>query len=478
MKQKFIFSFYLLLVFIVGSIFFTAGSGCANIIPPLGGPKDSLPPRLISAAPKDSLKNFSEKTIVLQFDEYIELENAYQQVIMSPLLKTAPVVSSKLKTVTVKIKDTLAPNTTYTINFGKSIKDINEGNPAKNFTYIFSTGDYFDSLKLKGRVILAETGKIDSTLTVMLHDTPDDSAVVNKKPKYVAKLDTLGRFAFANLPPGKFYLYAIKDESNTYRYFNTTQLFAFADSSVKPSTNPEPVLLFAYKTVEEKNATSAPPPTAKVKNKVERLQFVSSAQSGKQDILDTFTLRFATALKEFNPEQMQLKRDTTFTPLDGYKFVLDSTRQIVSLHNYAWIPGTQYHIILSKTFATDSSNAQLLKSDTLSFFTKSVGDYSKLNLTFQSYSSTDNPVLQVLQNNNLVKSYPLSNNRLQVPLFLPGEYELRILLDKNGNGLWDPGDFIGKHLQPERILQIERKLNLRAGMDIPIEIPFPKPASY
>ena len=144
-------------------------TGCATIIPPEGGPRDSLPPVLVKASPADSTLNFSGNTIVFSFDEYVDADNYQQELIVSPIPGNMPTVNRKLRTVTVRLRDTLEPRTTYSLNFGNTIKDVNEGNVKKNFTYIFSTGSYFDSLELTGRVVLAETGGIDSTLTVMLH---------------------------------------------------------------------------------------------------------------------------------------------------------------------------------------------------------------------------------------------------------------------------------------------------------------------
>ena len=39
-------------------------------------------------------------------------------------------------TLTIKINDTLQPNTTYNFNFGQSIEDNNEGNPFNQFKYV------------------------------------------------------------------------------------------------------------------------------------------------------------------------------------------------------------------------------------------------------------------------------------------------------------------------------------------------------
>src|SRR5688500_15629952 len=110
----------LLLLFLSGLEWFTAG--CANIIPPSGGPRDSLPPVLISANPKDSTLNFKGNRIVLTFDEYVDIDNAQDNFLFTPLFETVPVVDVKLKTITVRLRDTLEKNTTYTFNFGNAIK--------------------------------------------------------------------------------------------------------------------------------------------------------------------------------------------------------------------------------------------------------------------------------------------------------------------------------------------------------------------
>src|SRR6187431_753466 len=173
-------------------------TGCANMIPPTGGDRDSLPPLLLKASPPDSSKNFNNKTITFTFDEYIDQpQEIFKNLLVSPTPSVSPVVESKLRTLTVKIKDTLEPNTTYYYNFGDAIKDVNEGNVLHNFSYIFTTGNTFDTLQFSGKVILAETGGFDSTLIVMLYRRGEDSAVVKEpRPRYTARVDGKGNFRF------------------------------------------------------------------------------------------------------------------------------------------------------------------------------------------------------------------------------------------------------------------------------------------
>ena len=133
--------------------------------------------------------NFSGNKITLTFNEYIEVKEAQTNILVSPFPKKNPEINYRLKTVTVKLKDTLQPNTTYSINFGKAIVDVNEGNPLGNFTYIFSTGAAIDSLQLTGTVQIAETGKVDSTLLILLYRNATDSTVQKTKPNLLTILN-------------------------------------------------------------------------------------------------------------------------------------------------------------------------------------------------------------------------------------------------------------------------------------------------
>ncbi|HKO79611.1 MAG TPA: Ig-like domain-containing protein [Chitinophagaceae bacterium] len=450
--------------------------GCATIIPPEGGPRDSLPPVLTKANPDDSSRNFTDKTIVLSFDEYVDAENYQQEMIISPIPENMPTVTRKLSTITVKIRDTLEPNTTYSLNFGNTIKDVNEGNVLKNFTYIFSTGSYFDSLGFSGNVLLAETGGLDSTLTVMLHKTNIDSAVVNDKPRYVAKLDSAGNFRFRNLPPDTFYLYVLKDESRSYRYMDKTQLFGFADSAVIVTSNTKPVTLYAYASKEEP-AKKAPSASAGRSNRAadKRLKFSTNLQGNQQDLLDKLVFTFETPLKTFDSSKVHFTRDTTYTPITGYSWEKDSTLKTVTL-NYTWQEGVKYDIILEKDFATDTLNQQLLKPDTISFKTKERKDYGKLTIRFRNLDLTKNPVLLFVQNNEVKKSFPLTSTTFSQTLFPPGEYNLRILNDENKNGVWDPGEFFEKRKQPELVKPVQRAINVKANLDTPFDIDVTAPA--
>jgi hypothetical protein len=450
--------------------------GCANIIPPAGGPRDSLPPELLRANPLDSTRNFKGNRITLSFNEFVDVQNVQENLIVSPLPKLTPTVDYKLNTVTVRLKDTLEPNTTYTLNFGNAIKDVNEGNALKSFTYTFSTGPYIDSLELKGKVILAETGKIDSSLVVILHSSADDSAVINQKPRYMTRLDGNGDFIFRNLPPATFYLYALKDESGTLRYFTDKQLFAFAEKPVVVSASTPPVTLYAYAAKQGIATTTTTLPTIapQGRNKLngavneKRLKYQTNLINNEQDLQGNFSMTFEQRLRRFDSSRIRLTADSNFSIVPGYYFIKDSTTTLQLVNN--WKENTVYHLILDKDFAEDSAGRKLLKTDTISFRTKKIADYGRLKLKFRNLDMSKKPVLQFVSGETIYKSFPLTGPDFSQPLFFPGEYELRILYDTNGNGKWDPGAFFNKHKQPEIVKPVQRRIVVKSNFENEVEI--------
>src|SRR5471030_7453 len=153
LNQKSRFFFQIFIGFIAISVIFS----CANIQRPMGGPRDKTPPKLLKATPLNSTRNFNAKIIQLDFDEFFKLTNQYQEITISPEMVKPPEFQIKNKSLVIRLKDTLQKNTTYVINFGKAIADVNEGNILKNFTYVFSTGPTIDSFRITGNVRNVQT---------------------------------------------------------------------------------------------------------------------------------------------------------------------------------------------------------------------------------------------------------------------------------------------------------------------------------
>ncbi|GAA4742626.1 Ig-like domain-containing protein [Flavisolibacter ginsenosidimutans] len=450
-------------LFALGFVVFWAvlSTGCANIIPPSGGPRDSLPPHLISVSPRDSTRNFHGNRIVFTFDEYIaDPQDLPNTLLFTPTFEVNPEIAIRAKTVTLRFRDSLLPNTTYTFNFGNAIRDVNEGNAIKNFTYVLSTGPVLDSLSLSGKVILAETGKVDSSLIVMLHRNRTDSAVIKDRPEYFARLDGAGNFRFQNLPRDTFALYALGDAGTIRRYQDTSKLFAFANDPVIPGVTKD-LVLYAYRSRQPSAATSAARNGNNTTEK--RLRFSANPSGGNLDLQSDFSLNFQSPLRSFDSSKVLLTTDTTFAPV-RYTVSLDSLRTTLRLRS-AWAEGKRYNLILNKDFADDSAGRKLLKTDTLNFTTKKLSDYGKLNIRIRNLDTSRNPVLQFLQNDGVVFSVNIKGGVYRSTLFNPGDYDLRILYDTNNNGKWDPGRFFGAKRQPEIAQPVSRKIVVKAGGD-------------
>jgi uncharacterized protein (DUF2141 family) len=435
-------------------------AGCAQIGIPTGGLKDSLPPELVSANPANKSIQFKGNKIVLNFNEYVDIQEPQNNVLVSPFPKTNPLISYKLKKVIVQLKDTLQENTTYVINFGNSIKDVNEGNVLKNFVYVFSTGATIDSLTLSGKVTLAETGKTDSTLSVMLYKNAPDSAIKKRRPDYFTKLNGTGQFEFTNLSAGEYRLYALKDGDGGKTYNSPTELFAFLDTTVILSGALNDIKMMAYAEEKEK-PRSVPAPTAP-KNLEKRFRVTNNFASYQQGITDSLVLNFTRIIKDFNASKILLI-DTLKAIIPQVQFFLDSTKKNLTV-KAAWPVETSCLLILNQDAFTDTAGNNLTKTDTLRFVTKRREDYGTLQLRFKNFDSTLHPVMQFVTNSEVVRSVQIKSATWSDQLFKPGEYELRILYDKNNNCIWDPGNY-RLRIQPERVITLDKSLNIKPNWD-------------
>lgn len=436
---------------------------CGQIGMPVGGPRDTLPPVLKSADPENHSVHFKARNITLSFDEYVQLDNPMKNIVVSPLPKKTPFFDYKLKTVSIKLYDTLQPATTYSIQFGDAIRDINENNILKNFTYVFSTGNYVDSLRLNGSIYDAESGTIDSTLTVLLYTNLADSAVLKQKPKYIAKADGQGKFAFGYLPPGQYHIYALKDESGLFMYNNPSQLFAFRDSVIDlKGEGYAPITLYAY---QQEVPVVKPSSGGKV---APELKYTTSISEGRQDLLKPLVLTFNHPLQSFDTSKIFLADTLNKKITAGVQFSLDTTSKVLSIA-FQWPEARKLQLVLLPDGVKDTLNKTISKADTLKFETQSETAYGSIKMTFKNLSKYQNPVLQLISDKKELTSYPLTSNIFERKMMYPGEYIIQILEDKNRNGKWDSGNYTRK-IQPEIVHRLSQKLAIRANWENELDI--------
>lgn len=449
---------FLFLLFI-GHLIIATGGGCAQIGAPTGGPKDTTAPVLIKAIPLNKSVNFRENKIILQFDEYVDLQNVQTNLLVSPYPKNMPLVSNNLRTLTIKLKDSLIPNTTYRINLGDAVKDVNEGNIYKNLVYTFSTGSVIDSLEINGKVILAETGKIDSTLTVMLYKNASDSDVIKRKPDYVTRMNSEGVFSFKNLPAATFNIYTLKDGDGSKTYNSGTELFGFIEKSINPAETKESVTLFAY--AEKKQSATTSTSTVK-KAKEKKLRYTTNLSNQQHDILQSIELNINMPIKRFSADKIALT-DSSYNVIENISIELDSSKEIIYIR-HQWKENEKLNLIIDKNAFTDEAGNGLTKTDTVSFKCKSKEDYGSLLLRFKNLNLSNHPIIHFMEGEKIKLESALSSSEYSNKMFPPGEYEIRILMDENNNGKWDPGNY-SKKIQPEKAIAITQKISVKANWD-------------
>jgi Bacterial Ig-like domain len=435
--------------------------GCANIVPPAGGPKDTLAPYLIAAKPKDSATNVQPKEILIGFNEYITSADIQSNLIISPTIKTTPLVDVRLNALRIRINDSLAPNTTYSLQFGNAIKDVNEGNIAKNFTYVFSTGNQIDTGKIVGYVHLAETGAVDSTLIVVLHPAGNDTAIFKNKPLYYTKLNGKGRFEFKFLPYSRFQLFVLPNDY-VKKYDDSTKLFAFADNTIAVDTKIDTLQLFAfqaYKRTEKKKSTTI----AAKKTINTGLRFNKSIEGNDQDILTPVKLSFDTKIK-LNDSFPILLTDTLNKVIEDATIQIDSTSQILSIQR-GWNHDEKYRLILPQKSISDSLHNVLVKTDTIKFTIKPATAYGTVLIRTNGFQQFNHPVLLLTQDDKIKYSYPITQPIIRIPLILPGDFVLKILEDENNNGVWDTGVYGQQKRQPEKIRLLGTSISIKADWE-------------
>lgn len=209
---------------------------CAREVNPTGGLIDSLPPRIMRMKPENKTVNFNSKKVILQFDEFVSLKSITENLVISPPSDPKPEIRQSGKRLIVDFsKCSLADSTTYSLNFGSSITDLNEGNILAGFNYIFSTGPDLDSLHIKGRVRNVRTGELIPSMTAALYRDLTDSAPTKVLPDYLAKTGNDGAFLFNTIKEGSYRMIVFDDANRNMKFDSKTESMAFYDSILTPT---------------------------------------------------------------------------------------------------------------------------------------------------------------------------------------------------------------------------------------------------
>jgi hypothetical protein len=467
---------FLWILIIGGALAFAGGlGGCANVMPPSGGPKDTMAPRLLSVLPADSGLRVRPKKITLRFDEYVVVQDAATQLTLSPLLAIAPTATADLRKVDITIPDTLLqPNTTYRLSTGTSIRDLHEDNPAPAFSYTFSTGDYFDSLQLQGRVLMAATGKPDTGITVMLHEADaagGDTAVLSRKPQYVVHADGAGNFQFSGLPRRNFSIYALGDKNGNLVFDGAGERIAFLDSMVTPVVIGEgnPLLLRSFEEPDTAVLVATPPVELARKTAAPTYRVdVDTADTRRRTASLTAPLNVQTSdfhIAQISPDRIFLTQDSGGTASEvPVTPAVESTDSSLLTLAAPWRPDVVYTLRLLKGFAKDSAGRELLPSR-WTFRTKREEDYAVMQVNLPGKYRGKAFLLQVTRDGkDTIWNAPILDTVVRLSRLEPGAYSMLVVGDANENGKWDPGNLLLRR-QPEEVYPFNRITTLKAGWD-------------
>jgi uncharacterized protein (DUF2141 family) len=469
-------------------------SGCANIIPPSGGKIDGKPPKLLSIKPQDSLLNTRVTRIDLKFDEFVTVNDLAKELNISPILSINPSMISSGKSVTLKIPDSLLQsNTTYTISFGKSIRDLHEGNPYSRKNFVFSTGAWFDTLKLKGTIIDAASGKLDSSggIKILLYPAKEEfDVILKKKPSYLTTSENDGSFHFTGLPSGLFRIFALKDNNESLKFDGDEELIGFLDTVFNPAIDTMSINLSIFKEIPDSSKLNSDTAKVIVKNnerqnvkkrldtkqknlnapKLDNKTFnyslkVDTTDIGKrtQDITEPISLFFSRKLDRFEPQKILLSVDSNGIEIETKTDIsLDTSKMELKIAPI-WTNNSVYILRLLKGFATDTVRETTMPSKYI-FRSKSFEDYGQLSINTPKKYLNKNFLLEVKRDQESFYLESIEKNKIVLKNLVPGSYTIQIIEDNNGDGKWTTGE-LKKKQHAELIIPYPSAVNMKAGWE-------------
>lgn len=212
---------------------------CAKMGQPDGGWYDETPPVIVRTTPQDKGVNVKQKKISIYFDEYIKVDNPTEKVVISPPQIEQAEIAASGKKIVVELKDTLKPNTTYTVDFSDAITDNNENNPLGNYTYTFSTGDHIDTMEVAGYVLDAQNLEPIKGILVGLYSNLSDTIFTKEPMLRVSRTDSRGKFVIKGVAHGDYRIYALQDADNNYIFNQKSEQIAFTHDIITPSSMPD-----------------------------------------------------------------------------------------------------------------------------------------------------------------------------------------------------------------------------------------------
>lgn len=502
---------------------------CAKIIPPDGGEKDTTPPVPVLMVPSNESVNFNSKSIYIEFDEFVQFNDIYNQLIVSPPLEEQVEIKIKRKAVVITFQEELKNNVTYTMSFGEGITDITELNPAADLQYVFSTGDELDSLTLEGSVYDAYTGVAQEGVRVMLYNDLSDTMPRTSKPYYFTQSQKDGTFKFNYLAEDTYQLFALKEVNRNYLFDDPTEEIAFFGTPIKLGEDTSKVSLrlametdtnqyisswqadssgflrmtlntpwnkasslelqgnspekgkiwdgkdTLYAWVEEP-ANGTISWIFKENSYVDTIEYTQSSVAIKTlqlakgapasfDKPDSLTLVFQRPVASLFEENLKVLQDSIQIPAG-----LSRTTNPFEVKVFAdFQEGISYDFTI---FPHAIQSREGWFNDTLAFKANvyELSHFGNVLLTLDASQEVSNGILELYNTNGtVVQRMPVGSlTTFELNRLMPATYKLRLILDENGNGEWDTVKYDDK-MQPERVINLDQDIVVRSNWDMEIE---------
>lgn len=489
-----------------------------------GGDKDTKAPQLLKAKPINFQTNFSSNNIELVFDEYLQLKNAEDQLIISPNNRLKIKTKIKGKKINLSLSGDLKANTTYNINFGEALSDYTESNLLRDFQYVFSTGANLDSISIRGQVKDGFKGDFLKDAIVGLYTMPvNDSCVYLNKPDYYARTNAQGYYQIKNIKEGKYKIFALAETNNNKMYDNDEELIGFNDVILDLKKDTALSVINAFRALPNKiklkeNTLKGNKISLLFNQKVKNIQYQITPKTNillvdkintdsleiylkdKKDSLsiiltaegyrDTILLKSEKEKKKSNlnldinnyqnPSNTIyinsltpltiLNKDSIYLKTDSLKYIKvntklsDNSKEIII--NYPFEINKKQELIIADSALLNSS---MEHNKATKYQVKSFNEESFGNLIINTNPSTNQIIYELLTGERIVYRVISKSDKIIIKLLNPGEYKLRIINDENNNNSWDTGNYLLKQ-QAEKVSYYPAGIKVRANWDLEISL--------
>ncbi len=510
---------------VVGYFILIIFISCAKVVAPDGGSKDISPPELVMSEPVFGATNFERRKIELVFNEYIDIRQIENQIIITPPLNQPPIFKLKGKKLSIEFQEKLLENRTYNLQFGEGIKDLNEGNAAPGFQFVFSTGSQLDSAYFQGKAVNAFTKEPLEKGILVLYDAQDfhDSILYEGSPTYLASIKD-GEFTANYIREGNYIAFAFEDNNGNYKYEPLSDGGLGFPASTWSTENPEQgEILVSTKTLspnrpqfnlsgfQKLSLGFDPKPQIDSFKVSSPSQIISTRWNPKKDSLeifygsevqdsillftqqnsrmDTLDLRiregenkslglakrfrkdlfiknnpkihFSGLVQEVNPAKFKIFHAKDTLVPNAEQVKLSEDQLSLVIE----IPAKEAGLYGIGIYPGALNPLFLLDHDTLEWSYQVPSSESLGKFSFKQDSELGIEFIYQFLSSDQTVLQEFNSESFNLKQMRPGKYGLRRFIDLNGNGQWDPGKIEGR-IQPEPMYYYPETIEVRANWEI------------